>query len=489
MLQSGIKLTNEPPKGLKANITRTYNEVDSKVYDSCTKPTEYKKLLYSLAFFHAVILERRKFGPIGWNIPYEWMNSDFDTCQLQLMMYLDEQPTIPWTTLNYLLAEINYGGRVTDDKDMRLIIALLKNYFCPEVLGEHYDFIPGGIYYAPKELELEQVKDHIKVLPNEDDVMIFGLHSNANITYQQKTVKEFFDTLLMCQPRMSGAGKVAVSDDQIVKKMAEKFLSELPELISEKRDANPNSLQIFRFQEVQQYNVLVKRMKSTLNDLKNAINGTVVMSLSLERMFESFLQKKVPQLWEDKAYPSLKPLLSWFVDLQARVEFYKKWVEIDQMESYWLSGMFFPQGFMTSALQTYARKSLIAIDTLTFKTEVQQYKASNVKAIPENGVNIHGLFIEGCRWDMDDQCLAESHPKVLLDEMPVIWLEPVITDDYRPVNSYKCPLYKTSTRKGVLSTTGHSTNFVMYLDLKSPENTNPMHWVRRGVGLLCQNDD
>lgn len=80
VLQSGIKLTNEPPKGLKANLMRTFNEVEEKTYISCNKPFEYKKLLYSLGFFHAVILERRKFGAIGWNIPYEWMNSDFDTC-------------------------------------------------------------------------------------------------------------------------------------------------------------------------------------------------------------------------------------------------------------------------------------------------------------------------------------------------------------------------------------------------------------------------
>ena len=71
VLQSGIKLTNEPPKGLKANLTRTFNEVDEVTFEGCNKPYEYKRLLFSLAFFHAVILERRKFGPIGWNIPYE----------------------------------------------------------------------------------------------------------------------------------------------------------------------------------------------------------------------------------------------------------------------------------------------------------------------------------------------------------------------------------------------------------------------------------
>ncbi len=81
VLQSGIKITNEPPKGLKANLGRTFNEVNEKEYENCAKKVEYQKLLFSLGFFHAVILERRKFGAIGWNIPYEWMNSDFETCQ------------------------------------------------------------------------------------------------------------------------------------------------------------------------------------------------------------------------------------------------------------------------------------------------------------------------------------------------------------------------------------------------------------------------
>lgn len=90
VLQSGIKITNEPPKGLKANLKGTFNEVTAEDYDSCTKPREYKKLLFALAYFHAVILERRKYGAIGWNIPYEWMNSDFITSKTQLKMYLDE---------------------------------------------------------------------------------------------------------------------------------------------------------------------------------------------------------------------------------------------------------------------------------------------------------------------------------------------------------------------------------------------------------------
>ena len=76
VLQSGIKLTNEPPRGLKANLKRTYADVSEEDYEGCAKPREYKKMFFALAYFHAAILERRKYGAIGWNIPYEWMMAD-----------------------------------------------------------------------------------------------------------------------------------------------------------------------------------------------------------------------------------------------------------------------------------------------------------------------------------------------------------------------------------------------------------------------------
>ena len=71
VLQSGVKLTNEPPRGVKANVARTYNDMTDMPFESChAKPTAWKKLLFSLSFFHAVVQERRKFGPLGWNIKW-----------------------------------------------------------------------------------------------------------------------------------------------------------------------------------------------------------------------------------------------------------------------------------------------------------------------------------------------------------------------------------------------------------------------------------
>lgn len=99
-------------------------------------------------------------------------------------MYLQEQPDTPYIALNYLVAEVNYGGRVTDDKDLRLIKALLKKYFHPDILNDNYRLSKLDSYYAPKEGPLSDVQTYINLLPMEDDPEVFGLHPNANISFE-----------------------------------------------------------------------------------------------------------------------------------------------------------------------------------------------------------------------------------------------------------------------------------------------------------------
>lgn len=105
-----------------------------------TKPAEYMKLLFGLCFFHAVVIERKAFGPLGWNIPYEFNDTDLEISQAQFELYIDKYEQIPYEVLRQLTSAINYGGRITDDKDMRTSDIIVNDFFRPEILRPDYQF-------------------------------------------------------------------------------------------------------------------------------------------------------------------------------------------------------------------------------------------------------------------------------------------------------------------------------------------------------------
>jgi len=153
----------------------------------------------------------------------------------------------------------------------------------------------------------------------------------------------------------------------------------------------------------------------------------------------------------------------------------------------WITRFFFTQGFLTGAKQNYARKYNIAIDLLEYDFEVMNIDDSNVDAPPEDGVYVTGMYLEGCKWDPNTYSLNESDPKILFTKCPMVWFKPTKTDEFAKIRTYDCPIYKTTVRKGVLMTTGHSTNFVLMM--RMPTNLPEEHWIKRGVAVICSLDD
>ncbi|KAF6265909.1 dynein heavy chain 2 [Scenedesmus sp. NREL 46B-D3] len=491
ILQNGVKMTLEPPAGLKANMMRQYNRFTEQYLAASSKPLEWRRLLFGLCLFHAVVQDRRKFGPLGWNIRYDFTDGDLNVSLAQLQEYLDSYETPPFRVLQFLFTEINYGGRVTDDKDRRLINTLISTFCAPRVLQEGCAFSPCGTYAVPGCETAAQFCDIIRGFPLVPSPEIFGLHDNADITCQQAETYELLGTLLSLQPRSSsGSGGAGNSQEAVVRRVAQDILDKLPapfdvESIS---TAYPTtymeSMNTVLAQEAIRYNALLDVIDSSLRAALKALKGLVVMSPDLEEVVNSLLDNQVPESWAARAYPSLKPLAGWVADLAARLAFIQAWVADGTPAVYWISGFFFPQAFLTGTLQNYARKNALRIDTVSFSFQVMDdlVGGSSCGSGPEDGCYIRGLFMEGAHWDGQQHQLAESRPKELFTEMPVVWLKPQQHRTKPEAATYDCPVYKTVTRAGTLSTTGHSTNFIMMLELGTA--VEPSHWINRGVALF-----
>jgi dynein heavy chain len=227
VLQNSVKLTTEPPRGLRANLKRTYGGMSQEYIDNCQKPQIWRKLLFSFSFFHAVIQERRKFGPLGWNIRYEFNDSDLETSFTMLKLFLDSPEPIPWDALLFVTGHINYGGRVTDDLDRRCLLTILEKYCIADVLKNGYKFTPSGLYFAPEDGKVEIYRDYIEKLPLNDPPEVFGLHENANINYNEQESSRVVETILSIQPRLAG-GAGGMTPDQVVLEKAKEILDELP---------------------------------------------------------------------------------------------------------------------------------------------------------------------------------------------------------------------------------------------------------------------
>uniref|UniRef100_A0A673U890 Dynein axonemal heavy chain 3 n=1 Tax=Suricata suricatta TaxID=37032 RepID=A0A673U890_SURSU len=478
ILQNGIKMTNEPPKGLRANLLRSYlNDPisDPVFFQSCTKAVIWQKLLFGLCFFHAIVQERRNFGPLGWNIPYEFNESDLRISMRQIQMFLNDYKEVPFEALTYLTGECNYGGRVTDDKDRRLLLSLLSTFYCKEIEQDHYSLAPGDTYY----------------IPPHGSYQVRGLAVSMWLgAADNQETNQLFQGVLLTLPRQSGgSGK---SPQEVIEELAQDILSKLPDdfdlevVVKLYPVVYEESMNTVLRQELIRFNRLTKVVRRSLIDLGRAIKGQVLMSSELEDVFSSMIVGKVPAMWMAKSYPSLKPLGGYVADLLARLAFFQEWIDHGPPVVFWISGFYFTQSFLTGVSQNYARKYTVPIDHIGFEFEVTTQETV-MESNPEDGAYVKGLFLEGARWDRKTMQIEESFPKILYDPLPIIWLKPGESATFLHQKIYVCPVYKTSARRGILSTTGHSTNYVLSIEL--PTDRPQKHWINRGVASLCQLDN
>ena len=511
ILQNGVKMTNEPPKGLRSNMMAAYYIYNDEFMDHKTNEAEWKKMLYAMVLYHACIQERRKFGPLGWNIPYEFNDSDKEINVLQLRELIEQsaenEAEIPYEVISILAGNVNYGGRVTDDLDRRTLMIMMADFITGEAQKDTYSFSESGDYMSPPDGDYDHYCEWIKKLPLVAYPEIYGLHENADITCAQTETMNTLATVLTMEPRVASGG--GMSREDIIGGLAKDILDRIPaniDLVPVQRKYPVDyheSMNTVLVQEITRYNKMLGIINLSLKDLSKAVKGLIVMTEPLDKIATSMFNNQVPEMWEKAAYPSLMPLASWTADLEKRINFLQKWIDEGHPRVFWVSGFYFPQGFITGTQQNYARKLQVPIDTIGYDFEVLPcYDDSGVKERPADGCIINGPFLEGCRWNDDEMVLDESKPKELYVPFPCIFFKPVkdrvlpygptpwfatidkeAEADPTKITAYVCPMYKTLERRGLLMTSGHSTNYIMNVEV--PSKKPQAWWIKRSVALFC----
>ncbi|XP_037943923.1 dynein beta chain, ciliary-like [Teleopsis dalmanni] len=479
ILESSLKIVNEPPSGMAANLHKAWNNFSQETLETCTQEAEFKSILFALCYFHAVTGERRKFGPQGWNKVYPFNVGDLSISANVLHNYLEGSNRIPWEDLRYLFGEIMYGGHITDDWDRRLCQTYLEELLQQELVDGDFELCPG--FPAPPNLDFHGYHNYItEVLPTESPVL-YGLHPNAEIGFLTTASEELLKTIFELQPRESElTTHCGAPREELVKIMIDDFLDKLQDEFNLQgllnRVERKTPFVVVALQECERMNTLIHEIKRSVRELLLGLKGELTITEEMESLDNAIFYDRVPEAWARLAYPSLLGLQGWFGDLQHRIKELSGWLNDFKLPcTIWLGGLFNPQSFLTAIMQESARKHDLPLDRMCLHCDVTKKQKDDVTLPPMEGAFVHALYLDGANWDCQLNSIVPLHSKELFCSMPVIYIKSIVQEKQELQHIYECPLYKTRSR---------GNTYVWTFNLKTKEKASK--WILGGVALLLQ---
>ena len=304
LLQMAIKVTTEPPKGIAAGMARTYNTIVTQDFLEKVEPYEkWRNVVFAVCFMHSIVQERRKFGPLGFCIPYEFNTADLEAS----LTFIENHMTnafnngliISWRAIRFMVCDVQYGGRITDDLDREMFGTYGELWLTDRIFSEkdyNFNSLSDFPYTIPDFAEIQKYHEYINTFPEKDSPVIFGLNPTADMTFRLAESQSMLNTLIDTMPKEGGGGSGRTKEDEVRDKLEQELIKQLPEnfveqeykerlsAMSPPRGLDPNKnipLNIFLRQEIEQLQRVLDIVRKTMNDMVSAIDGTIIMTAEL----------------------------------------------------------------------------------------------------------------------------------------------------------------------------------------------------------------
>jgi energy-coupling factor transporter ATP-binding protein EcfA2 len=282
----------------------------------------YSSLIFSLCVFHGVVTERASHVPDGWNIPYAFKPEDLVISMEQLESLSfnfknTESKTAEIQTLRYLIGECNYGGRISDDKDRRLCLALLDEFIFSDIAEAK--FVLNRSFFTDLNLEEKSTKLD-EIFSNESLLSLMSLNESALKNQPLHSAENIFKGFSNFYDYLTGVNIVSVCKE--------------------------SPFSSFVTSELERYKKLVNRLISSMEDFSEAINGRIQFRESHKTTLASFAKREVPEEWKRNSFARSsenKSMRDFVQDLKSRIEYVNAWAENGTLKAYDISKMFFPQ--------------------------------------------------------------------------------------------------------------------------------------------------
>ena len=471
----------EAPDGIKASLRRTLSAISSERMNRA--PTERSRLYFLLAWFHAVILERRRFCPVGWTKSYAFGDSD-QKCSLDVIDYWIDRcasgkthvdpSKIPWQAIQTVLSETMYGGRIDNRFDDMVLHSLVKRLFVSESFDLNFELSKD--LKAPEGTTKAQFIKWVESLPSSNPPEWLGLPSSAETRLLNLQARHLISSFTKLQREQEEEEDVVKEEDDEEKNdvttwmrravdVAKPWMKKLPTLSPLNRESGSIDSPVFRClnREVELGITLLNTVREDLKSVCEAIQDSVKVSNRCRAVMRDLSKNILPTLWSKSGTFSLD---AWMSDLVRRVNQLSSFSKTSNWSSssIWLGGLASPEAFLTATRQEAARSK---------KCSLQDLHLSLSLSDGDDGFKFKGLILEGAGWDGKVLVLSDKTSNTL-SPVRFVWTK---TKPEVPSGTIalEIPSYLNANRDEVIFTV------TFYAEANQPEHV----WRQRGVAMVC----